>query len=278
MMETILPQKYLLYKGIQKGQTLDTNYDNPCWFAFDIDTAASYAQSFPEGEVYAFELNKDLHLLNILDIQFRTDFWNKCNMIYTDNNTKNNEKLQALLPLGIPSLEAQETFIRPVSDMQNCDSKLKTWASLIYGHRSSSPNNDLFMVKTMLNIYKNKYDGYVQPFDVPTCYHENGLFHKEICLFTCKDIIKSIKYIGSYSSMQTAGSGLSKQEVKYMFDRDAITKEKWDEMDIQFRKATKYKGKEMGWDNLWKHKLNSMFDTMKDAEKHMKRIQNTNKK
>lgn len=218
------PNSIELYKGVAY-KDLDNKLAMPCWFALDINSARSYMSSFADikkhGELYKFKLKRNLKLLNVLDLKFKLDFWDKCNKSY---NIEDPIKLGALVAIGIVDLPTQELCVREVS--KNCDRSTKIYANALAGHRCSSPENDRHLVSALIKIYGDKYDGYILPTNVPSCFH--GMFHKEVCIFDCKDIFESIQFVEGVTGKH-GGAPVD----NYWYKRDQLTKEDWKEKPIK---------------------------------------------
>lgn len=256
-----------LYKGVVKD-SLNEKYKKSCWFSFDKDIADEYAKTYAiqknESELYQIELQTNLKLINILDLKFRVDFWNKCTMLFNDNDTKDERKIKALIPLGIPDLETQNIFSRKTD---TCNDYTKAWAKLVGGHRCSSFDTDEWMVKVMKDIYENKYDGYILPFNVPTCFHDNDHFAREICIFEPILKIKNSSLIQYYKYGGKPKTGGSNKILR----RDELTLEEWDKMSDELYEACGYTGpfeykngirQAVGYEKLLESKLNKMFNEL----------------
>jgi len=109
----------------------------------------------------------------------------------------NEEKTFMLMSLGLPSHFAQQTLLTHKPGI--CDlitpsnTKVKLNAECYGGkHRYSfrigerRPDDD--MVKGLMTIYQDRFDGYIIPHEWPSCYH-GGSFHPEVCLFRPKNTL-----------------------------------------------------------------------------------------
>lgn len=219
------PRSIELYKGVTSGD-LDNKLSMPSWFALNIDQAKSYMNSFADinesGELYKFVLKRDIKLLNVLDLKFKLDFWNRCNEKYSINDPT---KLKALVAIGIVDLKTQEMCVRDVTN--SCDRLTHLQANALGGHRCSSPDGDRNFVKALMEIYGTSCDGYILPTEVPSCFH--GVFHREVCIFDCKDIFESKTFLEGITIKKDGGQRSKKHVDDYWYERDKLTKADWED-------------------------------------------------
>ena len=236
----IIPKETILYKGI-KGNDLVNKLNSSCWFAFDENVAESYAITYAESsipsELFKFELKQEIKLINILSLKFKIDFWDRCNMLYTKNNLRDPIKSNALIALGIPNIDTQQLLMHNVVD---CDDQTKAWGNLLGGHRCSSPIGDIELIRAMKDIYKEDYDGYVQIFNVPTCFHDGKDFPREICIFSCINRFDNITLIKQFIKKPLEGGSIIN---KNLLDREELTIDDWRKTAMNSIKACGYKGK-----------------------------------
>lgn len=261
----IVPKNTVLFKGVTKN-SLEQRYEKPTWFSFDKEIADGYAKNHAmqnkDSELYQIELKDDLKLINILDFRFRFDFWNKCNMIFNENNTRDDRNIRALMPLGIPSLETLNTFCRETKD---CNKFTKAWAELLGGHRCSSFEGDEWMVSVMRDFYKDKCDGYILPFNVPSCFHEGENFAREVCIFNPKAKIKTNTLIGIYKCKAQTGGG-------YLPRREQLTNKDWDKIEDEIYED--YKGPR-NYEQFLKYKFDKMFKELSKKQYTSKHVPTT---
>lgn len=241
----ILKNGFELYKGVIKGNLLN-KLKSACWFALSSDVADRYAIEYSkssDSEVYELILNKDIKLINILDLKFKLDFWDRCNKYYKNTDI---DKARALIALGIPNIETQKLLI-PNNNIDNCDNIIKSFGNLLGGHRCSSPDIDLEMVRAMIEFYGDKYNGYIQEFDVPTCYHGSN-FSAEICIFKCDSYLdlNNIKLLKSFSKIKPGGK-LKGGNYEIIVDnniiaRENVTLDDWKRVSKNHIKALRYEG------------------------------------
>lgn len=245
------PDSIELYKGVAHGD-LDNKLATPCWFALDINDARSYMSSFADikesGELFKFKLKRNLKLLNVLDLKFKLDFWDKCNKSYNINDPV---KLSALVAIGIVDLHTQELCVREVDS--SCDKYTNIYANALGGHRCSSPQADRDFVSALIKIYGDIYDGYILPTNVPSCFH--GVFHREICIFNCKDVFESVTFIEGVTIKR--GGGIADN---YWARRELLTKEDW----VDKPSKSKY--------DIFGNYNGSYIEQFKDIQKKNKKI------
>ena len=175
----VLPKGTLLYKGFETETKFDYSFKGPSWFALDRKEAEKYGR-----HVCSVKLSHKLLLINISSGIFKMHFADMLNMI-----PDKEEREEALGALGIPDPETQQSLInKRILKMHQPENKCKRNVDLemetkyFQGHsRYSGKALDKTMVQNMMNIYGKIVDGYVQPMDVPSCWH--GRFPKEVCLF-----------------------------------------------------------------------------------------------
>ena len=110
-------------------------------------------------------------LVNICSGLFKSHFTDMLNLIHDKE-----EREQALSAIGIPNLSVQQSLISQNVRPNNLCTVGQTQYS-----RYSGENLDKVMLKHMMNVYGKYVDGYVQPVDLPTCWHRT--FPKELCVF-----------------------------------------------------------------------------------------------
>jgi hypothetical protein len=262
-----LDKDTVLFKGIS-GDILDVESNDKCWFSLDQNIAYNYANSYLEksdkSSIYVCKTSKELKLINIFSIKFKYDFWDKINLIYADNNCTDHRKIQALLPLGLPSFDIQKQLIN--IDFSKCDKKIDLWAQFMGGHRYSQIDFDIFMVDTIMKLYPNKYDGYIQKHNVPTCLQQSIFFPREICIFKLKNNVYDSVLIQSFTKnkggtikTKMTGGNIDKRYYYATF-RDDYTKKDWEDVSKYIVESCGYKGS--------KHHLDvNYYDIMEDRNR-----------
>jgi len=247
-----------VFKGSES--VLEPGYTQPSWYTLNKADALQY------GPVLSyFKTKKDLTLINVQNLFFHTDFINRVNEQIPVVNEK---KVSILAPLGLPSLYAQNEMIenkRGVCYKNETNiQKLRIQSEYFGGkHRYSFKNNstawDYDMVKAMLSIYKDRFDGYISPYEWPSCYHETN-FHPEICIFKPK---YTLVHISSESKKQ--GGGRKKKTKKKGGGADDIidySKVARPDLSIEeWNKITEHHHKAMGWPGPKKYDEDGMLMT-----------------
>lgn len=231
----VIPKGTILYKGFNDSSTkFDASSREPCWFAFDREHAQKYGRN-----VCAVKLTKKLALVNICSGLFKTHFTDMMNLIEDKD-----EKEQALGAIGVPNLSVQESLVvtnvpekaRP-DNLCIVNKQLFAQTQYFDGHsRYSAENLDKVMLKHMMNFYGKYTDGYIQPVDLPSCWHRT--FPKELCLFNVsKCVVQPLtkggrkkrvrKHVESLPNRDFKSGELVEANVKFM------QKQGYPERDIQ---------------------------------------------
>lgn len=174
----VFPKDNVIYKGFTHDKTVfDHNSKDPCWFAFEENKARKYGEY-----VHQYKTTKPLKLLNISSIIFKQHFIDQINM----SSIGDDDKEKILLTLGIPNIHVQTDIVKKnLSSKENkcaTSKDLQTKIDYYNGYsRYSGTNLDSMMVAKLIAIYGKHVDGYIQPRDVPSCWHGN--FPAEMCIF-----------------------------------------------------------------------------------------------
>jgi hypothetical protein len=137
------------------------------------------------------------------------------------------------------------------------------------------------MVAAMINIYQDEYDGYIQPSNVMTCFHDGNRFPREICMFKCQGKISNkVSLLGTFDKVKGEISGGYIKIDKNLLRREEISFEDWRKAERDFVEAIGYKG-EIKHDELGRMiplGLQNMLKDKKEREKERTKLQNSHGK
>lgn len=225
----------LVYHGTSKPIMQLVN--RPTWFAHSEKDATRYGEI-----VKRFKYTKEVRLIDISNQIFHMDFIAKVNNEKAPN--LDTSKYEALVPLGLPTLESQLEMIghqkdgvypggaHSEKDMLNIIDVF----SPLFGnkHRYSTQIGNTFTDNAMIEALTRHYpkcDGYICMNPWPS-YHHGGFLAAETCLFAPDTMVTEVKNAGGSKSkknkVQTGGGIYG----PYISLDDFITKHKIDYFDV----------------------------------------------
>ena len=171
-----------LYRGINNQNNI--NITGPLWLSLDKDTALLYGNT-----VIEYTLTKDITLLNIIDLDFHTNYLNILNLIYTGTKSDgvDDRKIEASISIGLPDFESQYRYLQSKNVILP---KITKWTDkheiaskfILNRHRYSTFDRDKLFVDTLKLIYSKKCIGYISKIKWPSKLHD-GFFNTELCIF-----------------------------------------------------------------------------------------------
>jgi hypothetical protein len=228
----ILPKNNKIFKGTD-APTLDLTRTTASWFSRDKKECKKYGK-----QILTFSSRRNLKLINITSHIFRMHFLDQINLAMADDSIA---KEDLLVPVGLPNTRVQRAIVdknvsshtRPefCHNKEDDETKQTKYLSEFFGfHRYSGKILDANMVQMMKNIYGKYVDGYIQPMQLPTCWHDT--FADEICLF---DVSKC--NLSPHKNSQGGGKK-TKQcgGMPYEFNREC-TDEEWQSIQDKLAKV-----------------------------------------
>lgn len=209
--------------------------NRPVWFAHSEKDATRYGRI-----IKRFKYTKEVRLIDISNQLFHMDFIAKV------NNEKaphlDTSKYEALVPLGLPTLESQLQIIGhqkegmyPGGVNQEMLNIINTFAPLFGNkHRHSTQVGDTFTDKAMVDALIRHYpecDGYTCMNPWPS-YHHGGFLVAETCLFAPVGVLTEVVGGGASKSKRNkvqTGGGLYGP---YVSIDDFIKKHNLDYFDV----------------------------------------------
>jgi hypothetical protein len=224
MFEYILPANEPLYKGTSSNN-FDINYTEPCWFSKSIHVARGYG-----GYVHEVRPKEQLRLINITSPFFHTFLQDHVNDYFrnTDLYASYHEKMQLLIPLGLPDEKTQVPYVTKMyGEQAKYDNDVQLASSFFRNlHRYSNFDLDRKLINLIKNLlWQHGFVGYIAPCKWVTCFHNQ--FHDEICLFDLSRI--EAIYFTFKQPQKGGGSALQNpydtEHLEKMLDVNKINKE-----------------------------------------------------
>ncbi len=234
----IIPPNDDIFKGMDT-LTFDKQYNNPCWFSYDMDTARAYGPY-----LHNLKTTVQLKLINVMSPLFHD--WFKGYLLdkfrHFDYDECYTDMMNLLIPLGLPNARDQADFLRDKYSINTQPSQeFTTFGKFVdYKSRASLHTLDIHLIQELKQYFSQYgFHGYIASSKWPSNIH--GMFDDEICLFNISSLFadNSLIHVNVLQQRLRGGSSVKREAKQWIVLDPNYT---WNDAGLHYLKSWGYDG------------------------------------